>query len=139
MDDRPDRRAARAVIGWLSAGLLAAVAIGCVEGEGVPGPLLGRWTSSDPRYAGRSVAISQATLEFGIDPLTSERFLIERVESERAHDGTTLHAIYYRDAEGSTRTVRLHLLPTGRPTLRFENHSELWVRAGDTTGLTRGG
>lgn len=138
MDDRPDRRGAHVARGWLCAGVLAAAAMACADRE-VPGALLGRWTSSDPRYEGRSLAISRATIEFGTDPVSSQSFVIERVESEPARDGATLHAVHYRDEAGSPRSVRLQLLRGRTPSLRFENHEELWVRKGGAPGQTRGG
>jgi hypothetical protein len=105
------------------------VTAGCGP-SGVPDALVGRWTSSDPRYEGRLLAISRATIAFGPDATSGRSFVIEDVESQVGSDGATVHEVRYRDVDGEARSVRLQLLPRATPTLRFENHQELWVRLG---------
>lgn len=138
MDDRPDRWGVRTVRGWLSGAMLALAVVACDDRE-VPGALVGHWGSSDPRYEGRALVISPATIAFASGPLASESFVIERVESESAHGGDMLHTVHYRDVDGSTRTLRLRVLAGSTPRLRFENHDELWVRESGDPEPPRGG
>lgn len=119
--------------------LCAALVGGACGDHEVPAALVGRWTSPDPRYEGRSLAISPAMIEFETGGPGSERFLIERVDSELAGDGVTRHVIHYRSADGSPQSVRVELLAPRGPALRFENHEELWVREARGPGAERGG
>ncbi|MCC6641091.1 MAG: hypothetical protein IT386_08015 [Deltaproteobacteria bacterium] len=129
----PSRGLARTVA------LCAALVTAACDDREVPGALVGRWTSDDPRYAGRSLSISPATIEFGTGATTSESFLIDRVESVLTGDGVTLHDVHYRDAEGSAHSVRLELVAPRGPTLRIENHDEVWVRENRAPESKRGG
>jgi hypothetical protein len=138
MNDHPGDRGARAVRGWRRASLLALLSIACAERD-VPSTLVGHWKSNAPRYAGRSLVIGPATIAFGTGPISSESFVIEGVESEKAPDGAVLHAVHYRDTDGSTRTIRVQVLPGSAPTLRFENHAELWARESGGPKPPRGG
>lgn len=124
-----------AVRAWLLGATLAAA---CAPRE-VPASLLGDWTPTDPRYQGRSLAISRATIGFGTGPVTGESYLIENVESERGRDGATLHVVHYRDHDGTGRSVRLLVLAGATPTLRFENHKELWVHGASASPRPGGG
>lgn len=144
MEDHLRRRPARAArrlprrgLG-LTALLMLLAATACNDGA-VPAALLGRWTSPDPRYEGRSLAISPATIAFGIDAATQESFLIERVDSETGSEGGTLHAVHYRGDDGQPRSIRIELLASRGPALRLENHEELWVREGSAPGAPGGG
>ena len=119
--------------------LCAALVGGACTDHEVPAALVGRWTSPDPRYQGRSLAISPAMIEFETGGPSNERFLIERVDSELAGDGVTLHVIHYRGADGTPQTVRLELLAPRGPSLRFENHEEVWVREARGPEPRRGG
>jgi len=123
--------------------LLAAAALGlgataCADHD-VPSALLGRWTTADPRYAGRSLSITPATIEFAQDAANRDSFLIEGVESEPLRDGATLHVVHYRKGDGPIQMVRLQTDRRSPPALRFENHKEIWTHEGGGGTPTRGG
>ncbi len=134
---------ARSRSGLVLHALLAASALGLggasCTGRDVPEALLGRWVTNDPRYTGRSLAISPATIEFSLDAANRESFLIEGVDSERQRDGATLHVVHYRAGEGPLQSVRLQTARRSPPTLRFQNHAEIWTREGGAGALQRGG
>jgi hypothetical protein len=105
--------------------LLAALA--CAR-EAVPHELIGRWTSDDPRYEGRSLEIGPDRLAFGAGLGSSLSYRVRGIERETDTETGTLYRLYY-DAPGEPeRALQLRLPTPGR--LRMDNHSELWTRQG---------
>lgn len=95
--------------------------------DGMPPELLGRWVSEDPRYADRTFSIEAATIAFGVGGTASEIHAIERVETHE-DDGAKVHTVRYRESDGAMASVELRVVPGPVPALRFENHSETWIR-----------
>ncbi len=111
----------------LSAAGLLATAAACAKHD-APDALVGRWTSEDPRYAGRTLEIRFDAVEIGIEGMPPEVYALRSVESERSPDGGTRHELLAREPDGTEQSFRLELLPGAPPRMRFENHDELWVR-----------
>src|SRR5688572_20860432 len=96
--------------------------------EGVPGDLIGRWTTDDPRYSERMLEIGSERLAFGVGPGSRITYRVQGVEREVDSVTGTLYRIYY-DAPGEPeRALQVRLPEPGQ--LRIENHSELWTREG---------
>jgi hypothetical protein len=116
----------------LCAALVLVAALGCGR-EDVPPELIGLWTSDDPRYVDRSLAIGTEEIAFGVDVGIRVAYRSQGIEREADAEAGTLYRLYY-DAPGEPeRELRLRLAAPGR--LRIDNHSELWTRAGaPTTG-----
>jgi hypothetical protein len=94
----------------------------------VPTELIGRWTSDDPRYAGRSLEIGTKQLAFGVESGIRMTYRVQGIEREVDPATGTLFHVYY-DAPGEPeRALQVRLPTVGR--LRIENHSELWTREG---------
>ena len=111
---------------------LVAGALGCMR-DGVPSELIGRWTSADPRYADRALEIGAETIAFGADDGMRTTYRVQGIEREvDAGTGTLLYRLYYDAAGSPERELRVQLPLPGK--LRIDNHSELWARAGASTG-----
>jgi hypothetical protein len=107
--------------------LAFAAALACAR-EGVPTDLIGRWTSDDPRYSGRSLEIGGEQITFGGGGAVRMSYRLQGVEREVDPATGTLYRVYY-DAPGEPeRALQVRLPTPGR--LRIENHSELWTREG---------
>ena len=114
----------------LRVALVLTAALACAR-EAVPTELIGRWTSDDPRYAGRSLEIAAEQIAFGVDAGIRVAYRIQGIEREV--DAGTLYRLYY-DAPGEPERVLQARVPAPGH-LRIENHSELWTRASaQTTG-----
>jgi hypothetical protein len=96
--------------------------------EGVPTELIGRWTSDDPRYAGRSLEIGAERIAFGVAAGMHMTYRVQGIEREVDPDAGTLYRVFY-DAPGEPERALQVRLPTP-DRLRIENHSELWTREG---------
>lgn len=116
----------------LRAALVLAAALACSR-EAVPTELIGRWTSDDPRYAERELAIGLEQISFGVDAGIRVAYRVQGIEREADAAAGTLYRLYY-DAPGEPeRELRLTVPAPGQ--LRIDNHTELWTRAGaQTTG-----
>lgn len=136
---RARRRPGLVLQALLAAATVLGLGAASCSDRAVPEALLGRWVTRDPRYTGRSLAISPATIEFAQDAASRESFLIEGVDSEALRDGATLHVVHYRKGEGQLQMVRLQTLRRSPPTLRFENHKEIWTHEGGAAAPSRGG
>jgi hypothetical protein len=107
------------------AGVALFLALACAR-EGVPAELIGRWTSDDPRYAGRSLEIGAERIAFGVDSGMHMTYRVQGIEREVDPATGTLYRVFY-DAPGEPeRALQVRLPTAGR--LRIENHSELWTR-----------
>ena len=110
---------------------LVATVLGCAR-EAVPVELIGRWTSDDPRYADRSLEIGAETIAFGAGDGMRTTYRMQGIEREVDAGTGVLYRLFY-DAAGSPELeLRVQLPIPGK--LRIDNHSELWARAGASTG-----
>ena len=117
----------------LRAVLVLTAALGCAR-EGVPADLIGRWTSDDPRYAGRSLSIGTERVNFGVEAGAQLVFRTRGIERDTDADPAqgTLYRLYY-DAPGEPeRELRLRV--AGPDRVEIENHTGVWTRATVVTG-----
>jgi hypothetical protein len=108
-------------------------ALGCAR-EAVPAELIGRWTSADPRYAGRSLSIGVERISFGVEAGAVDLYHAKGVERDTEADPAegTAYRLYY-DAPGEPeRELRLRV--SGPDRMHIENHGELWTRSTVVTG-----
>jgi hypothetical protein len=112
-------------------GLLVAVglvvALGCGH-EPIPTELIGLWTSDDPRYEDRSLAIGIETISFGLGGGLRVAYRAQGSERESDAADGELYRLYYDSPGEPERALSLRIATPGR--LRIENHSELWTRTG---------
>jgi len=116
------RRAACAV-------LALAIGLGCAR-EAVPNDVIGLWTSDDPRYDGKSLAIGAEQITFGVDAGIRVNYRVLGVEREDHGEDTTFVLFY--DAPGEPER-ELRVRSVGTDLLEINNRSEPWKRT-DTGG-----
>ena len=65
----------------------------------VPEKLVGLWTSSDPRYADRSLELTRSAVIFGTGGVNLDVYFVSKVE-KALHDHKTLYTIHcHREGE----------------------------------------
>jgi hypothetical protein len=120
--------------GWLAAACSALLVIACGDGaEKIPNALIGRWASADPRYAERSLLISQHSLVFVSSRTDSENFAVRGVESHRETDGSLAVAIAYGTRDAGL-TLRVRRFDTKPPSLTLGDRPERWALVSPTGG-----
>jgi hypothetical protein len=117
----PNLWAAMAVV------LLGAAAIGCgTPSEDLPAEVLGRWVTSEARYADRFMEISRATVRFGTGGAGSETYPISHVTIENEPRGRLIRITYV--VEDDEMQLSFHYDP-GDSTIRLQNQSSFrWSR-----------
>jgi hypothetical protein len=108
-----------------------AAGFGCGR-EAVPAELIGRWTSDDPRYADRSLAIGTEQITFGADDGLAITYRMQGIERETNAEAGTLYRLFYDAPSEPERELQVRALGPGE--LHIENHGERWTRAGVVTG-----
>jgi hypothetical protein len=109
---------------WMTA---AAVWYARRSSESLAEALLGRWETTDPRYAGRAIDLSDSTLGLQVGSAQASLHRIRRVRRSSQNDEVR-YEIRYADQGGSQRLV-LYWSPLSG-TLRLENPAEVtWHRA----------
>ncbi|MEE8148538.1 MAG: hypothetical protein V3T24_13100 [Longimicrobiales bacterium] len=121
--------------GALSALLgLAILITGCEEpmlGE-VPTEILGRWTTTDPRYADRAFEITRERVylhqggdEFALYAVLGFRIIV-------SEDDAPIYSVVYRDDAAEEYSFRFYLSHEGGDAIRFTNQQEMvWSRDPD--------
>lgn len=110
----------------LASGLLAG---GCTTpSEELPAEVLGRWATTETRYADRFFEIQPEILRFGTGDNGSEVYSIRRVDTEPDPRGRLFRVIYL--VEGEDMLFVFHY-DTATSTIRLHNQSSIeWVKAG---------
>ncbi len=118
---------ALALVGVLA---LASVPLFRGTGEPVPEGLLGRWTTEDPRYAGRSLEITPTAVRIGLDSAPAgAAHPITFVTVRRAPQATFV-TFEYRE-EGEAHTLALTYLPPPFGTFTLKHPAEaVWRKGG---------
>ena len=119
---------------WPLALLCVLSALACGGNDTLPRELLGRWVSDDPRYAGRSLSLSQRSIIFASDQTAAESFSVRDVETRREDDGSTAYEVAY-GADGVGELVLRLRLSAGTPAaLKIGDRSERWTIAPRNAG-----
>jgi hypothetical protein len=107
--------------------VLVATAIGCgTPSEDLPAEVLGRWVTSEPRYADRFLEIGRATVRFGTGGAASETYPISRVTTESGPRGRLIRITYL--VEDDEMQLSFHY-DSGDSTIRLQNQSSFrWSR-----------
>lgn len=110
----------------LALGLLAS---GCATpSEELPAEVLGRWATTEPRYADRFFELQPEILRFGTGGNGSEVYSIRRVDAEPHPRGRLFRVTYLVD--GEDMQFAFHYDPA-TSTIRLHNQSSFeWVKAG---------
>ena len=121
--------------GALSALLgLSILVAGCKEPmlDETPTEILGRWTTTDPRYADRAFEITEERvyLHQGGDEFALYAVLGFRITV--SEDDAPIYSVVYRDDAAEEYSFRFYLSHEGGDAIRFTNQQEMvWSRDPD--------
>ena len=109
--------------------VFSVLAVGCTApSEDLPVEVLGRWMTTEPRYADRFFEIQPEILRFGTGDNGSEVYSIRRVDTQPDPDGRLFSVIYLVDGEDMLFAFHYD---TATSTIRLHNQSSIeWVKAG---------
>jgi hypothetical protein len=114
--------------------LCVLAALACGGDDRLPRELLGRWVTDDPRYAGRSLSLSQHSIIFAADQTAAESFSVRGVETRRDDDGSTAYKIAYGSDGSGELVLRLRLSAATPATLTIGDRGERWAIAPRNAG-----
>lgn len=107
---------------------IALIAPGCRPPASVPTPLRGRWTSTEPRYAGRSLTLTADSLSFGTSESSSETFAVRGVTTDRDPADGIHYAIAYGPSDRDERELHLYFVYSSPPSVRIGDRPERWQK-----------
>ncbi|GMR12052.1 MAG: hypothetical protein BMS9Abin29_0239 [Gemmatimonadota bacterium] len=100
--------------------------------EEVPTELLGRWTTTDARYADRAFEITPETFYLGQGDDRFVSYTILRIRIIPRRDKSPVHSVEYRDESGDETAFQFLVSDEQGGTIRFPNQRELvWRRNPD--------
>ncbi len=120
--------ARKKLLGIFAAAILGVVAVGCgTPSEDLPAEVLGRWTTTEARYADRFLEIGRATVRFGTGGAESETYPISHVAIETDARGRLIRITYL--VEEDEMQLSFHY-DAGDSTIRLQNQSSFrWSKA----------
>ena len=131
----PRQRPRATHVRWAVVILLPALLASCgpETSRTVPAELLGRWTTSAPKYADTFFELQPDTLLLGLAGGQVDTRTITKVEKLR-QDGETLFTVYYVDPSDSNRTefkLAFFFEANAGGVVRWKNQKEIpWMRRG---------
>ena len=130
MSKKPTSRREIGLLVGLTA-LLAVVLVPRIgSGSGIPAELSGRWTTDDPRYADRSLVITDSTVAFymGDEPIGVHE--VTRTHTEPGEFGGVRYDIEY-DGDGGTQLLSVVYEASPPGILRLRNQLDMeWTKVG---------
>lgn len=105
---------------------------GCEEPilEEVPSTLIGRWTTTDARYADRAFEITPETFYLGQGDGLFVSYEILRIRLILRKHRDPIHSVEYRDESGEETSFQFLVSDEDGGTIRFNNQSEMvWRRS----------
>ncbi len=111
--------------------LLLVLTAGCDEPalEEVPTELIGRWTTTDARYAGRAFEITPEVFFLGQGDDLFVSYSILRIRIIVSKDRDPVHSVEYRDEAGDETSFNFYVSDEEGGTIRFTNQREMvWRR-----------
>jgi hypothetical protein len=117
------------------AGLVAFLVFVPAKRHYVPEELVGVWTSSDPRYADRSLELTRITVAFGTGTQTVDLYFVSDVE-KTLQGNNILYTIRCHRLNGAQEQVSFyHALKNGGE-IRFKNQQHIpWMKTEATKGV----
>lgn len=99
-------------------------------GEGgavrIPGPLLGVWKTSDPKFADRFLEFAKTYVIFGTGQQSEQLHRIRTITTSRSPQNTTVYRVSYTDPEGEVRMLVLTYSADDGGTIQLEYGREIW-------------
>ncbi len=125
--------------------LLLILTVGCEPPalEEVPTDLIGRWTTTDARYADRAFEITPETFYLGQGDDLFVTYAILQIRVITRKDEPPVHSVEYRDESGDETSFDFLVSEEDGGTIRFTNQlGMVWRRSPDARvpwdGLQRG-
>lgn len=89
----------------------------------LPENLMGRWTTSEPKYIDRYLEITETTLTYGLGVDRKNVYVILGIE-KRMEDNEILYTISYKDTTGLMFTRVFYYEPLDGGVIRFKNQKK---------------
>ena len=100
--------------------------------EVFPDRMIGRWTTSEPRYTDRFFEISQTTFTYGIGGDKKDVCIISSIEKS-VQGNTTLYTIKYRNVDGIKYIRSFYYFPGNGGVIKFKNQKDIkWTKNKNT-------
>ncbi len=102
------------------------------EDDGFPDSLIGRWTTSEPRYKDRFFELSKVTFTYGLGEDKIDVHFISSIEKS-VQDNNTLYTINYHNIDGIEYTRSFYYYPANGGVIKFKNQKGIkWTKKKDT-------
>jgi len=102
------------------------------EDKGFPDSLIGRWTTSEPRYKDRFFELSKVTFTYGLGEDKIDVHFISSIEKS-VQDNNTLYTINYHNIDGIKYTRSFYYYPANGGVIKFKNQKGIkWTKKKDT-------
>ncbi len=102
------------------------------QDEGVPDRLVGRWTTSEPRYKDRFFELSKVTFSYGLGEDKIDVNFISSIE-KNIQNNNTLYTINYHSTDGLEYTRSFYYYPANGGVIRFQNQQNVkWTKCKKT-------
>jgi len=107
------------------------------EDEVFPDSLIGRWTTSEPRYKDRFFELSKTTFTYGLGGDKKDACVISSIEKS-VQDNNTLYTINYHNIDGMEFTRSFYYYPGNGGEIKFKNQEGIkWTKNKDTVFLKK--
>jgi len=103
--------------------LTAVLVLRSRDNELLPDDLVGRWTTSAPKYTDRFLELNKVSVVFGTGEDNIDVNFISSVD-KRVEGGSTLYTIKYRDPKGMDGQVSFYWDPT-EEVIRLKNQKRI--------------
>ncbi|MFV2006615.1 MAG: hypothetical protein ACC667_04175, partial [Longimicrobiales bacterium] len=98
--------------------------------EEIPSALIGRWTTTDARYADRAFEITPETFYLGQGDGLFVSYQILRIRLILRKNRDPIHSVEYRDESGDETSFQFLVSDEDGGTIRFTNQQEMvWRRS----------
>ncbi|MBW1728330.1 MAG: hypothetical protein JRI69_13850 [Deltaproteobacteria bacterium] len=98
------------------------------EDEVFPDPMIGRWTTSEPRYTDRFFELSQTTFTYGLGGDKKDLCVISSIEKS-VQDNNTLYTINYHNIDGMKYTRSFYYYPANGGVIKFKKQEGIkWTK-----------
>lgn len=121
---------------WIIIGivvLVASIALMHDRPTLVPDELIGVWTTSNPKYADRSLELSIGTVVFGTSKESVDVYFVSNVK-KTVLDSNTLYTVYFHRLDGTDDEVSFYYSPENGGVIQFKNQKHIkWIKAKSTS------
>ncbi len=101
------------------------------QDEDLSESLIGRWTTSEPRYKDRFFELSKETFTYGLGEDKIDVHVISSIE-KGVQDNNTLYTINYHNLDGLEYTRSFYYFPANGGVITFKNQKDVkWIKKKD--------